>query len=82
VAELAKMGVEIFPNPASSLLHIKHNKPIVRFELMSLDGRKVLERQMLNNGLESISLDELPSGIYLLKLETGQANETIKVIKD
>lgn len=56
-----------YPNPASSVLHITHDKSINTFTLHDICGRTVLQQQTQNKFLQ-VQLPKLPPGIYTTEL--------------
>ncbi len=57
----------IYPNPANSVLNILCAEPVERIQIISITGTVVMTA--LN--VESINLIDLKSGIYMIKIETG-----------
>lgn len=81
-------SLNIFPNPISNEFSISFDLKetnTVSMQLNSLDGK--LCRELLNEKLnegsinQSFDVNALPSGIYLLKLNVGEASVTKKIIK-
>jgi hypothetical protein len=55
--------ISIYPNPASSMVHI--NAPVaIKVIISSLEGKEVLTQE----GAQTIDISSLPNGIYLLKI--------------
>ena len=55
--------ISIYPNPASSMVHI--NAPVaIKAIISSLEGKEVLTQE----GAQTIDISSLPNGIYLLKI--------------
>jgi hypothetical protein len=73
--EIARSGVNIYPNPAKGNLTVsmagdKENPAIVR--IYNLQGKKMLESNLKADGETSLNLEGLPSGLYnLLIIENG-----------
>lgn len=75
-AELA--GVQVFPNPASDLLHVQLSEPgAAEYRLMNIQG-KVVQSGMLING--RISVTQLAAGTYYLHIKTGKMQQTLPVV--
>jgi len=80
-------SVSIYPNPASDLLQVKldFDKPYSDVKLRLIDnlGRvvyfKALE-QTFSQHVESVSVHGLPSGNYLLQVETPDGQRSLPVI--
>ncbi|MDP1623543.1 MAG: phospholipase D-like domain-containing protein [Bacteroidales bacterium] len=76
----------IYPNPGSGNFSIDFNskgiKP-VSFDLMTFDGRVVWHTQTTTQqGLNTVKVDraDLPSGIYLIRMQTPEGNLGRKLI--
>ncbi|MES2621757.1 MAG: choice-of-anchor V domain-containing protein [Bacteroidota bacterium] len=81
-------SLNIFPNPISNEFSISFDLKetnTVSMRLNSLDGKlcKELLNEKLNDGRvnQSFDINALPSGIYLLKLNVGEASVTKKIFK-
>jgi hypothetical protein len=73
----------IYPNPASQFLYIKsalNEKTKVDIQLMTIDGSIVRKTQSQGSEIIQIAIDQLPSGIYLLKLISEGRVSTNKVV--
>ncbi len=80
----------IYPNPATNVLYInteftslktqQAGKAIIR----DITGRIVLERSFdpssLNNGILNINIEQIPSGVYNVTLQSGQNTMTKKLV--
>jgi len=73
---ISKNAISIYPNPATNYININSAIPIIKIELFSLSGTKIAEYQ--NN---SIDIQLLQKGIYLLVIKTSQSNFIEKIIK-
>jgi hypothetical protein len=78
--------LSIFPNPAKDYFTVgftaKHNESI-RAELISFDGRIVWQTQsVIRQGSNSIRIDrnDMPSGIYLMRLRTPEGDLARKLV--
>jgi len=69
-------NLEIYPNPASSLVHITYDMPVnaeVHYQLLSLSGQLLYAGKL--NGLKGtcpIDVSDLAQGIYLLQFTNEQ----------
>ncbi|MEN9908616.1 MAG: hypothetical protein RLZZ540_1765 [Bacteroidota bacterium] len=81
--ENATEDVSVYPNPVTSLLNVKVNEVQsgATLELYNSIGMKVLS-QTLKSTSEVMSLDTLPSGIYLLKINNGNETTVKNIIKE
>ena len=78
IQELDKSNLNIYPNPASNLLHIDYILPISHLKVVDMLGRNVKE---LNNST-SINITDLSAGTYLLTIKAeDNSQSTIKFVK-
>ena len=71
VDDVSGLETLIYPNPAREKLWIVVDSPLKRVEIYDYNGRLVLEKKVNS---DSVSLDELPKGNYVIRLfnETGE----------
>lgn len=73
IQSLNNLSVLIYPNPASDELIVEDNRKTLiekKIELFDMTGRQVFSRTATEAKFK-INVKDLQSGIYLLKLETG-----------
>jgi hypothetical protein len=79
-------ALEIWPNPTSDELHFKWISPFngqLTASLTDLSGRRLLKRSFVKTSsrfLEKLDPGELPSGLYLLRLQAGDQVLSRKVM--
>lgn len=87
VNDLSELGIQVrpyafYPNPTKSELHLQYSPDVqpARIDLYDMQGRLVHSR---NNGLESVNVQGLAAGQYLMKvtLKNGKVF-TDKVVKE
>ncbi len=72
---------QVFPNPTQGTLFLQfEGAGERRIDLLDAQGR-LLSSEMSQEGNSSLSLRELPQGIYLLRIQSAQGLETHKVLK-
>jgi hypothetical protein len=77
---ILQQSVKIFPNPTKNILNISSPiKPITKVQIYSVIGKKILE---FNRNLEKLNIEELSSGLYLMKISSDESNYIIKIIKE
>ncbi len=64
-AETEKLSVSIYPNPASDVLNIDTKGPLSIAQVFDLNGREIMT---VLNPVNSIKINDLKSGFYLIKL--------------
>ena len=73
--------INIYPNPTSNQLNINNIKSSSYYHLLNIVG-EFIQYGKLNEGNNDISLQSLPSGIYLLVIIDEQKNKTLsKIVK-
>ena len=65
--ELLEQGLSYYPNPVHDVLTINSKILLTKVELYSILGKKVKE---ISSEFESIKVNDLSHGIYLVKIET------------
>jgi len=79
------VNVTIYPNPASEILNIRFEEPLdgeVDLVLLSQDGRLVKNDIIEATTFEKqISMQDLPAGIYFLRLIKGKLSNVYKVVR-
>ena len=77
-------SIRVFPNPTYDEVTIEnHTGQIIKtqLEIRDLNGKKLLNKVLIINEKESISLQEFPSGVYNLILKTDKFKLNKKIIK-
>jgi uncharacterized repeat protein (TIGR03803 family) len=71
----------VFPNPAKNILTIQtpENHPIDKITITDISGKKVLEQ---NGNSNSINVEKLQQGTYLLQTNSEGKNSVTKFIKN
>jgi hypothetical protein len=79
VQDVIVMGdVGVYPNPAAEIVHIAvSGTGTYRVQLFSADGRLVLVQNQVSGSLHSISLSELPQGVYFLAVTPQSTGHTV-----
>lgn len=72
-------SVRMYPNPVTSNLTISSNiVQLDKVEIYSLLGQKLIEQ---TSNLETVNLNELSNGVYLIRIYSGNKHITKKIIK-
>jgi len=73
--------LDIYPQPARSLIYLKTNFELSKFEFYNLLGEKInFEIKQSSNNLKVINLNELSNGIYIIKYFDNEKFQTKKFI--
>ncbi|SDJ63454.1 T9SS type A sorting domain-containing protein [Flavobacterium noncentrifugens] len=77
---IAKNSIAIFPNPASDVLNIenKSSEAITNVSVYSINGVLVKEAK---NAMDKISVSDLQTGVYFVKIQAGNQTLNYKFIK-
>lgn len=78
--EKEEFGIRMFPNPTQGLLNFEtvDNLTLNKVEVYDTIGKKVLSSQINNN---SVDISMLTSGVYFVKIYSGDSQITKKIIK-
>ncbi len=70
----------VYPNPSRGVLHFQPNRPGDQITVYNVLGQRVLEAGSVRaQGANLLSVDHLPSGVYLVQLESGDQIMTRKI---
>ncbi|MCF0206092.1 MAG: chitobiase/beta-hexosaminidase C-terminal domain-containing protein, partial [Bacteroidales bacterium] len=73
--------ISIYPNPTSSLLNVNaENSDISKVELVNANGQ-IVASENANNSNVAISVENLPTGTYFVKIYTGSEVVVSKIVK-
>lgn len=70
--------IRVFPVPAYDLLSLQSPAVLATVQLLDLNGRMI--REWLHSGESSVSVADIPSGCYVVRLTVGQQAVFKKVI--
>ena len=76
-------NLSVYPNPTKDIIYINNNLNAIvnSIEMSDLNGR-VVKTQMINAAEGQVSISDLSSGVYMMKVVTDQGTATKKVIKE
>ncbi len=79
------VNVTIYPNPASEILNIRFEEPLdgkVDLVLLTQDG-KLVKRDIIETSTieKQVNMQDLPAGIYFLRLIKGKLSNVYKVVR-
>ncbi len=68
--EFGNVSINIFPNPAQAMINLSSDKNIGSWEIISIDGKKILTGSC--DALSTqINISDLETGVYFLKMKDG-----------
>ncbi|MBP5400298.1 MAG: T9SS type A sorting domain-containing protein [Bacteroidales bacterium] len=80
VAEFAESSISVTPNPATDQIVLSSSQPIALAEVFDLSGRRVMSVAPADCTLQ-LSVSDLESGVYFVKLLTGGETVVKKFVK-
>lgn len=73
-------SLKSYPNPAQNIFIISNNTIIDKVEIYSLTGQLV-KSENINTETAALNIADLQDGIYMVKVSSGNAEKTIKMVK-
>jgi len=73
-------NLKVYPNPFAGALHIEGAEGST-LRIFAVDGKPAYI-QTVNSDNETIHLERLPAGMYIIRLENGGRGKTVRVIKN
>ncbi len=83
-SEVEKNVLSFYPNPVQDQLHLNFKNIPVKgnIQIISLVGQSIVNRPTSNQLVESIDTSFLKNGVYFLKFNSENAEQTIRFIKN
>ncbi|WP_297334337.1 T9SS type A sorting domain-containing protein [Flavobacterium sp.] len=81
VQENALKNLMVYPNPVKNEINLANFTGADNAMIYTITGQLVLSQQVTEN-TSHINTESLSAGIYLLKVNSGTAEKTIKIIKE
>lgn len=74
-------AIHVYPNPANDYIILKNTFDTPSpFVLIDMAGKTILTDIVNSNSDKTIKLEAFPKGIYFVRFQTGQVDETRKII--
>ena len=75
-------GFSIFPNPTdgSFTIDAKSSLNLMKYTINDICGKMILQGE-LKSGLNAISLQDMPDGIYIISISANDSTHKLKIIK-
>ncbi|WP_432411416.1 M14 family zinc carboxypeptidase [Rasiella sp. SM2506] len=70
----------LFPNPVQDILTIKTSINKYAVEIFTIQGQKVFENKD-NSNTTTVNYSNFANGIYLMRLTSQEASQTVKIVK-
>jgi hypothetical protein len=73
----------LYPNPVSSIMHLAGDDqaPIERIDIISFEGRLLLQQSQMTSNALQVDVTTLPQGLYFCRITSGSNSQTIKFLK-
>ena len=79
-SNIALSGIKIYPNPANRIIKIESGTTeLTKVEIYTVLGKRI---KSLESNFDEIYIEDLSSGMYLVKLYSGKSSTVRKIIKD
>ena len=79
IDDLAKLGIEIFPNPTNGIFNVTVEAKAT-ITIMNNTG-KIVHQELINNTTTEVDIKSLPDGYYIIRFLTGDQMAYKKIIK-
>jgi hypothetical protein len=79
IVDIFTTNMNVYPNPFTDILHIAEAEGYT-LRVMTQTG-VVVHTQRITNSVETVNLQRLPTGVYILHLENNGQIKTAKIIK-
>ncbi|MFZ4521043.1 MAG: LamG-like jellyroll fold domain-containing protein [Bacteroidales bacterium] len=77
--------MKVYPNPTSGVFTIEltgdRGSQSVKVELFNMNGARLMSKNMNGDSKYSLSIADMPPGLYFLHVVSGNTAETVKLIK-
>lgn len=81
VDEVTQMAVSVYPNPAKNSISIESNENLAAYEIRSITGQLLL-KGLLKAKQNTLSVESLSTGVYILNLMGNAKTISKKIIKE
>lgn len=74
--------VNIFPNPVADFVKIQSTQIITSYQICTIDGIIVKQKDSINLAEFPIDTYDFPSGLYMLIIQTNNGKRSYKIVKE
>lgn len=82
---LSHNGVELFPNPACQIINLEFDKQpgkFVNYSISDITGKILISNTTEGNKRITITLPDIPKGVYFIRIKTGIGEFIRKIVVD
>lgn len=80
VKDNKKVGFDYFPNPVTDILTITAENPVDKIQVYDINGKLIMDSKS-GNSINKVYMSGFRAGTYVVKVITGNAFESVTVIK-
>ena len=76
--------LKVYPNPVGDILNIDltgMSEAEGTLSILNFEGKTLVTRKVSNEGVLSLDISHLPTGIYLCRYSNATEIKTVKIIK-
>ncbi len=81
IDEVEAFDVRIYPNPFNNLVYIEVERDLDELVVIGVNGQVVQRRFDIKKGVNTVDFAELPAGMYLIQMVSGNQLVTKRLIK-
>ncbi len=75
--------IRVYPNPSDNVFNIKvSNIASYNYEIIDITGKLIMSDQDITSSTHQLNMAPFANGIYFLKLQSGERQATLKLIKN
>lgn len=75
------MTYQVFPNPFTDNIQVICSQPMTELSVYDMVGKNIWRKKNMDTATETIDLESLSAGVYLLKIKTATGLTTHKLVK-
>lgn len=82
ISEANNMLIELYPNPTANNVTVNFGQNVQNAQIIitDLSGKKVLEEQNINDSSVNLTLINISSGVYFVKVQVNEQTSVFKLI--
>lgn len=74
--------IVLYPNPFETFLDVISESTLTSYDIVTIEGKLIKHQDIVNREYRyTIQFEDMPQGIYILKIKTLKNQETFKIIK-
>jgi hypothetical protein len=77
--EVQTLSYSIYPNPSTGVFTVQSSAEVL-VSILSLDGRRLIDKQVLTGGLCTLDCSDIAKGQYMILLTTEKSSSIEKIL--